>query len=183
MNFEITETGSVLWDGVKIGFTAQGETEQLIPYIITYINGVRVQRQVKDIYGNPAYLGKNVFNVEIGLTYYVIRYNLATDDFTLMGEVNPVGKVQETNPDSPYISTKIGVRGKTLTGSDYDSINMDSLALVRAKWELYNRCRMQDTVTLTLVKPIYWMDVNKVINISVFNINFFILSPLIVCSF
>ena len=46
-----------------------------------------------------------------------------------------------------------------LSGGDYDNITSDDLALERAKFEIYNHCRLNDTITLTTI-PIYWADVN-----------------------
>ena len=38
----------------------------------------------------------------------------------------------------------------------------------RARWELYNYCRIQDNITITCA-PIYWADVNWVIEITLPN--------------
>ena len=46
-----------------------------------------------------------------------------------------------------------------LYGGDYDNIMSDELATQRAEWEIYQRCRMNDSITLTSV-PIYWSEVN-----------------------
>ena len=86
-----------------------------------------------------------------------------------MGEVTPYGKIQETNPDSPfYVGGTSGVINKVLTGGDYDNIYTSDLALQRAKWELYTRCRLLDSVTLTCI-PIYWLDVNWLVSITLPN--------------
>jgi hypothetical protein len=42
------------------------------------------------------------------------------------------------------------------------------LASQRAKWELYTRCRLLDSVTLTCI-PIYWLDVNWLVSITLPN--------------
>ena len=57
---------------------------------------------------------------------------------------------------------------KVLTGGDYDNIYTSDLALQRAKWELYTRCRLLDSVTLTCI-PIYWLDVNWLVSITLPN--------------
>ena len=55
-----------------------------------------------------------------------------------------------------------------LSGGDYDNIYTSELAQERADWELYTRCKIQDSVTLTCV-PIYWLDVNWLVEITLPN--------------
>lgn len=67
---------------------------------------------------------------------------------------------KDENPDSPfYIGSTIGEIPIVLSGEDYDNITSDDLALQRAKYEIYKRCRLNDTIDLTTI-PIYWADVN-----------------------
>lgn len=67
---------------------------------------------------------------------------------------------KDDNPDSPfYIGSTIGEIPIVLEGEDYDNIVSDDLALQRAKYEIYRRCRLNDTIDLTTI-PIYWADVN-----------------------
>lgn len=67
---------------------------------------------------------------------------------------------KDYNPDSPfYIESTIGEIPIVLSGEDYDNIMSDDLALQRAKFEIYKRCRLNDTIDLTTI-PIYWADVN-----------------------
>ena len=101
--------------------------------------------------------------------YYVAKYQTTGDYWLYMGEVEPKATVQELNPDSPfYINGTMGVIRDVLSGGDYDNIYMSNLALARAKWELYNSCRIADNITLTCA-PIYWADVNWVIEITLPN--------------
>ena len=101
--------------------------------------------------------------------YYVAKYQKTGDYWLFMGEVTPKATVQELNPSSPfYINGTIGVVREVLSGGEYDNIYTSKLALARAKWELYNSCRIQDNVTLTCA-PIYWADVNWVIEITLPN--------------
>lgn len=48
------------------------------------------------------------------------------------------------------------------SGDEYDNIYSNALAIQRAKYELYLRCRLHDTINITCV-PLYWLDVNIVI--------------------
>jgi hypothetical protein len=86
-----------------------------------------------------------------------------------MGELQPRAEVQENNPDSPwYVGGTIGDIKQVLCGGDYDNITTSDLALERAKWELYTRCKFYDSVTLNIV-PVYWLDVNWLIEIKLPN--------------
>lgn len=49
-----------------------------------------------------------------------------------------------------------------LSGGEYDNIYSNDLAMQRAKYELYLRSSLHDNIQITLV-PLYWMDVNQVI--------------------
>lgn len=67
---------------------------------------------------------------------------------------------EDDNPESPfYVGSTIGTIPIVLSGEDYENIISDDLALERAKFEIYNRCRLNDSINLTTV-PIYWADVN-----------------------
>lgn len=57
----------------------------------------------------------------------------------------------------------IGIIRSQLNGGEYDDITSDSLALQRAKYELYLATNMQNTATLNLI-PIYWLDVNQLVS-------------------
>ena len=68
---------------------------------------------------------------------------------------------KDDNPESPfYIGSSIGEIPIVLSGEDYENIMSDDLALQRAKYEIYKRCRLNDTIDLTTI-PIYWADVNQ----------------------
>lgn len=60
--------------------------------------------------------------------------------------------------------------GITLSGSEYDNISTRFLAKNRSNYELYMRCRLNDSITLTCL-PIYWLDVNKIVEITLPNKN------------
>lgn len=49
-----------------------------------------------------------------------------------------------------------------LSGGEYDNIYSNQLAIERAKYEVYLRSTRHDNIELTIV-PIYWLDVNQVI--------------------
>ena len=88
-----------------------------------------------------------------------------------MGDYNHMQKKEENNSTSPfYVDGTMGTVRKVLNGGDYDNISTDLMASERASWELYQRCRVQDNIILQCV-PIYWADVNTVIEITLPNKN------------
>lgn len=54
------------------------------------------------------------------------------------------------------------------SGDEYDNIYSNQLAIDRAIYELYQNCRLHDTITITCV-PMYDMDTNKMIAITLPN--------------
>ena len=107
-------------------------------------------------------------------TTYTLKYFEASEYdqekyFQFMGEVTPYAQIKEENPDSPYyVGGSVGEIRQTLQGGDYDNIYTSDLAMERAKYELYRLCRLQDSVTINTI-PIYWLDVNWLIEITLPN--------------
>jgi hypothetical protein len=94
-------------------------------------------------------------------TYYVVYYN---QGWYLMGHQQPVGIAYDDNPDSPfYVDGSIGRIRHVLYGGEYENITSDKLALERARYELWKRTRLQDSITLTSI-PNPWLDVNVLIS-------------------
>lgn len=92
-------------------------------------------------------------------TYYTAYYQ-SDGTWLFLGHLQAYGTWSDNNPDSPfYIGNPAGIIRIPLYGGDYDNIQSDELALERAKFEIYTRCRMNDTLTLTCV-PIDWLEVN-----------------------
>lgn len=120
---------------------------------------------------------KNIRNLDgsiptlIGNTYYAIEYIANGDYFQFLSSSQPIGIAYENNPESPfYINGDVGVLRLVLSGGEYDNINSNYLAQERANFELYQRCRLLDSVTITCV-PIYWLDTNTLIEITLPNVN------------
>lgn len=96
-------------------------------------------------------------------TYWVITYQ-ADGTWLFMGHAQAQAKWQDNNPNSPfYVNGTIGKITLPLYGDDYENIQTDELALERAKYEIYLRCRLNDTINVTTV-PIYWADVGWKVN-------------------
>ena len=55
-------------------------------------------------------------------------------------------------------------------GDEYDNIYTNELAEQRARYEIYLHSRLHDSITITSV-PIYWLDVNQIIEFNLSNNN------------
>lgn len=117
---------------------------------------------------------------------YVIRIRVVDVhgfwDVEYLGYAQPFGLAWDDNEESPfyvgdeitsynYSSPSDAVYDKpkfkrqvriVLSGGEYDNIYSNELAMQRAKYELYLRSTKHDNIRITLV-PIYWMDVNQII--------------------
>jgi hypothetical protein len=70
----------------------------------------------------------------------------------------------------PYQPSSLGTLRIVCSGDEYDNIWSDDLAMQRAKFELYQRCRLLDTITINVV-PQYWLDTNWLVEITLPNKN------------
>ena len=106
---------------------------------------------------------------EVTFTPPGMRNRYDFDYFDFLGGLQASGIAKETNADSPFsINGTSGILRLVLSGGEYDNINSDQLAKERANFELYQRCRLQDSVSITCV-PIYWLDTNWLISITLPN--------------
>ena len=87
------------------------------------------------------------------------------DSLLVAGSLAPVGMGLYENihftviPNSPFTIQKIGEILDVKTGSEYDTITSDSLALDKAIHENWKNCRLTDQITITtLLLP--FLDVN-----------------------
>lgn len=102
--------------------------------------------------------GNNITELDAN-TYYVVAFH--PDGYWLfLGGNQAYGTWSDDNPQSPfYTGSGMGRIVEVLYGDEYDNIISDDLALQRAKYEIYKKCRLNDSVVLNTV-PIYWADVN-----------------------
>lgn len=101
-----------------------------------------------------------------GRLFYVFKNDTTNVFWEFMGQYQPRAEIKETNPASPfYVNGSVGEIKISLMGGEYDNISTDLLALERAKWELYTRCRLLDSIDIVAL-PIYWLDVNQLIRIT-----------------
>lgn len=137
--------------------------------------GITVPRQLS----GSVYIKINTFDAvqivakdgEIDLSddeaYYIIAYDGEDDVFYYYGHLQAQGFAKDDNPASPFYvgeNNENAIR-LVLTGGDYDVINSDELAAQRARFELYQRCRLNDTLTIQCV-PIYYLDVYNLIEVK-----------------
>lgn len=143
-----------LTDGTMVGFSC-GLNYAGSPYLQIIVNGA--SKPV--IYDN----GEYVKSIAPG-DYWVISYSADDDAWKFLGHVQAVGEWKDDNPVSPFfIGNPAGEIKMVLYGGDYDNIMSDDLALQRAEWEIYQRCRLNDSINLTSV-PIYWSEVNWMVS-------------------
>lgn len=158
-NVYLTTISSVssIYNNIQIGFTPNANNNG---EIYLRVNSFGAYKIVNEDGTNPTIL-KDV--------YYVVKFNSSLQQYIFLGEVTPSAKVQETNPNSPYyVNGTMGVVNIVLNGGEYDNIYSERLALDRANYELYLNCRLHDSISITCV-PIYWLDVNWVIEITLPN--------------
>ena len=123
------------------------------------------------IYNNMSYAFR--IRGRLGITSWAIDW---------LGYTQPFGMAWDDNEESPfwvgeeitsynYTSPIDAVYNKpkfekqvriVLSGGEYDNIYSNELAMQRAKYELYLRSSLHDSIQITLL-PIYWMDVNQII--------------------
>lgn len=97
-------------------------------------------------------------------TYYVAKYQAASNNFLFMGHQQSYAISEDANPDSPfYVNGTVGKIRTVKCGGDYDNIMSDELAKQRSDYELWLSTRMQDSINLQLV-AIHFMDVNQLIS-------------------
>jgi hypothetical protein len=101
-----------------------------------------------------------------GRLCYMYNPNTTSTYWQFMGENQPRAEIKDENPNSPfYVNGSVGDIRIVLSGGDYDNISTNELAMERAQYELYTRCRLNDNLSLTCL-PIYWLDVNWLVNIT-----------------
>lgn len=86
-----------------------------------------------------------------------------------MGHQQAQATSYDNNPSSPFYvgdpigSSSVGRIRIVLYGGEYDNIYSDDLAKQRAEFEIYQRSRLNDSISMETI-PIPWMDANIVIS-------------------
>lgn len=163
----------VVIDGANIKLTI-GTVVQLVEQLII---GFRLEQdvtgnitlQVNELGAKPlvGYDGKQMTSLAKD-EYWVARYT-KDEKWEFLGHQQAYGRYKDENPKSPfYIGNPAGEIKLVLYGGEYEYIFSDDLAEQRAKFEIYQRCRMNDTISITCV-PIYWADVNWMVTYTPFD--------------
>jgi hypothetical protein len=152
-------TDTIYRNDIKIGFVAPSA----VTNPMLKINSL-ASLPILDYNDNPVVLDDKE-NV-----YYVVRYIHDTtplgDHFLFLGHLCPRAIVSENNPESPFSTERLGNVRIVLSGGEYENIFTDAQAQKRAEWELYNRCKLTDSINITCV-PILWADVNMLFEITI----------------
>jgi hypothetical protein len=132
---------------------------------IKYTNWDYIVRVVKSVTGDLTltYLG---YKQPFGMAWV----EDATSPFYVGEPVSSSTGNTETSPtdaewSKPEFKRQVRI---VLSGSDYDNIYSNDLAMERAKYELYLRSYKNDNISLEIL-PIYWLDVNQVIEFQLPN--------------
>lgn len=146
-------------DGLLVGFTTPNDTKLNTLYGLV-INQLGSRPIVDDKGNYPTYQPN---------TYYVCKYVANGDYFRFLGHITPYAIAQENNVTSPfYVGGSIGKIRIVLQGDNYDNLYTDLQCQDCAEYELYKRCLIQNSITITCV-PIYWLDVNDLIEVTLPN--------------
>lgn len=115
--------------------------------------------------------GVGKYNLNLLSAQFILKIPAITN-LLYLGHQQIHAELKETNPESPYyIGKDLGEIRLVLKDGEYSNIYTDDLARQRARYELYLHCRMEDTLTITMV-PVYWLDVNKKISFTYDNKTF-----------
>lgn len=109
-----------------------------------------------------------------GSDTFIAGTDLGPGDGTLpfwrfMGHQQAQATSYDNNPSSPFYvgdpigSSSVGRIRIVLYGGEYDNIYSDDLAKQRADFEIYQRSRLNDSISMETI-PIPWMDSNIVIS-------------------
>jgi len=94
--------------------------------------------------------------------YYVVQYK--DSKYIFMGYQQVRATAKDENPDSPfYVNGTTGEIRIVLSGGEFDNIPSNKLALDRAKYEIYMRSRVNDSLIIETI-PIYFADVYQLIS-------------------
>lgn len=155
LSLTVADYPTALTDNTIVGFTTPSTGD------ISATSGISLKMNSLTASALYEYGTNNPVTTLDNETYYVVYYN---QGWYLMGHQQPVGIAYDDNPDSPfYINGSIGRIRHVLYGGEYENITSDKLALERAKYELWKRTRLQDSITLTSI-PNPWLDVNILIS-------------------
>lgn len=153
LNLTVSNYSSLI-NGMNVGFTLENSQN--------YSGGitVRLSSSGSGSWSNTYHIvdenGNNINFLPKGT--WIISFQ--TNSWVFLGSIQAQAIVKDTDLNSPfYIGNPAGEIRIVLFGGEYEDIQSDYLAQQRAYFELYTRCRLNDSLNLSCV-PIYWIDVN-----------------------
>lgn len=115
------------------------------------------KKDIIDSTGDPKFIPKPN-------EYYVLKYQ--DGDFVYIGTQQITATAKDLNEDSPfYVGGAIGEIRIVLSDGEYENITTEELAVERARYELWLRTRVKDSIKLTTI-PIYYINVGDIIEFT-----------------
>lgn len=142
-------------DNVLIRFTAP---QNINGALNVSLNGMGAMRLI-DKYG------ESIYNLVSGQNYIIQwKYTSSTaSPYYYVGQQQISAIAKDDNPNSPfYIGGTVGMIREVLAGGEYDNITTDSLAQQQADYSLWQKTRLQDSISLSII-PVPWLDVNDIV--------------------
>lgn len=164
---------------IAIGGTVYDILKQLVDINANYqmyfdVMGIFYFNLIPSGYNEPIMVSddiwkQNLIEYSMDISFENVKNTIEVFGKTQDNGVTPYGFAQDTNTQSPFcVDGTAGIIKIVLSGGEYDNISTSDLAQQRANYELYLRCKLQDQIQLKCV-PIYWLDVNWVVEITLPN--------------
>lgn len=160
---------STLITGTVVGIVLPSEinVEDATFIYINFTNSYRVvdinKKGIKHLDKDTEYIFQFVVDSESGDDENPDMY------WQFLGHQQAKATSYDDNPDSPFYvgnpigSSSVGRIRIVLYGGEYDNIYSDDLAKQRADFEIYQRSRLNDSISMTTI-PIPWIESNIVIS-------------------
>lgn len=149
-------------------FTAGPEVEKSTGITINYLGNNKIvdidNEQIQELTKDTEWIFQYVIQTEgEGESATETKF------WRFMGHQQAQAISYDNNPSSPFYvgdpigSSSVGRIRIVLYGGEYDNIYSDDLAQQRADFEIYQRSRLNDSISMETI-PIPWMDANIVIS-------------------
>ena len=149
-------------------FTAGPEVEKSTGITINYLGNNKIvdidNEQIQELTKDTEWIFQYVIQTEgEGESATETKF------WRFMGHQQAQATSYDNNPSSPFYvgdpigSSSVGRIRIVLYGGEYDNIYSDDLAQQRADFEIYQRSRLNDSISMETI-PIPWMDANIVIS-------------------
>lgn len=107
--------------------------------------------------------------IQDNIYYFIYQEDIvsgiATNKRYLFLGKQQITAMSQKNDDSALSINKIGIIPEVLSGGEYENYTSVSSAQLIANHELYSKCRITDSITISVI-PVYWLDVNKLIELK-----------------